>query len=219
MPAGPGSVLHNVQKDQRKELSVHRTTFMTRRLFCLVIACFVLAGSGKDSRSIRRAVLDQVQRYPKMEIQDLYKLSYQAAMGNEHLMSDSVEARRYLLEELNSIGADTTVPLVEVLTDDSAVIRVNLGPFKAQNGDAAALMAAMMDTPKTFRKSVDLLRRYWDEISVMGKEKQIPFDPEQLRRYFAEQESLKFPAVHHSDTYEREYRPAYRVILRQFMPR
>ncbi len=192
---------------------------MTRRFLLVAIPLLGLTfpATAKEPVSIRRAIHDEMRRYPDMEIQDLYKFCYQAAMGNEHIMTDTAAARQYLLSEMESVKPDRREPLIEALTNDSAVVRVNLRPYKARNGSVDALLTAMARTATTFRKSTDVLRTFWAEVMSLAGERQIHFVPSKLEEYFAAQEQAAFPAVDHSEHYLTKYTPAYRVILRRFL--
>ncbi len=194
---------------------------MTRRVFLLLIPLLglVTTGFAKEPVAIRQAILNEMHLYPDMEIQDLYKFCYQAAMGNEHIMLDTAQARRYLLNEMGSVKPDRREPLFEGLTDDSSVVRVNLRPYKAQDGSVDALLTAMERTAATFRKSTVVLRAFWGEVMGLADEREIHFVPSKLQEYFAAQEQAGFPAVDHSEHYLAKYKPAYRVILRKFLTR
>ena len=39
----------------------------------------------------------------------------------------------------------------------------------------------------------------------------------EIESFFDKMESQGFPAIHHSEVYQRIYRPAYRVVARQFL--
>ena len=67
---------------------------------------------SKEVLNIRRAVLAEVKRYPKLEIQDLYKLAYQAAMGNEHIMNDTADLQKSLNDDLAAVDAISDEPLL-----------------------------------------------------------------------------------------------------------
>ena len=156
----------------------------------------------------------QLQRYPAMQIQDLYKLVYQAAMGNEHLLTDSAMVHDYLIKELASIEASTAEPLLEEISSDGAVVRLNLRPFKARNGDHHALMQAMMQTARTFLGSQERLEQHMGYLERMADSGAIPFDANAAKSYFQEMREQGYPAVHHSIAYKENYSPAYRVILK-----
>jgi hypothetical protein len=169
-------------------------------------------GYGKEMKNIRRAVLDEVKKYPKLEIQDLYKLAYQAAMGNEHIMNDTAAAHKYLEEELASIDSSSSQPLMNYLTSDSSIARVNLRSFKAHKRNPAKLLEAMRKTASSFQPSQELLRSYLNDIETLAFDGKIPFKQNELNDYFQKMKQQNFPAVHHSKTVEENYRPAYRII-------
>ncbi len=193
---------------------------MIRRVFSLTFLAMLMSvlALAQEPPSIRQTVLDAIERHPGMDVQDLYKLAYQSALGNEHIMKDTAEARRYLRAEFDSVDANKYETLIEFLRDDGSVVRVNLRAYKGRKGSADALFTAMTQSAAAFRPSKDLLRTFWDQILVLSAGQKIPFEQAALRAYFAEQERKSFPPVDHSPFYVHENRPSYRVILRQFLP-
>jgi hypothetical protein len=175
----------------------------------LVVLTF---GCTKQDPTFEKTLKDHLQRHPKMEIQDVYKLVYQAAMGNEHLMTDTSAVRRYLMDELNSVDTSTTEPMAETISPDGELIRLNLRPYKAARGDVQDLYYAVSATSRWFQKSEKRLQRWWEEIEELGAKHKIPFERDSLRGYFVRIKSEHFPPVHHSASYTQAYRPAYRVV-------
>ena len=47
----------------------------------------------KEEDTYRQILAAHVKRYPRLEIQDLYKLVYQGAMGSKHAVGDSAQTR------------------------------------------------------------------------------------------------------------------------------
>jgi hypothetical protein len=66
------------------------------------ITIFISAAFAGDPPALRRTLLDEVRRHPQLQMQDLYKFAFQAAMGNEHIMADSAEMEKYLCQELDA---------------------------------------------------------------------------------------------------------------------
>jgi hypothetical protein len=183
-----------------------------------LIAAWFIASCANEQSAFRAVITAQLQRYPVMQIQDLYKLVYQAALGNEHLMSDSAMVHDYLIRELESVQADSSELLLEEISPDGAAVRLNLRPFKAQHGDHRALFQAMMQTARTFQKSQDRLDRYLRHLEQMAASGDIPFDATAAQSFFREMREKGYPAVHHSAAYKEQYAPAYRVILKKYAP-
>ncbi|MEX2090214.1 MAG: hypothetical protein WEB62_10600 [Bacteroidota bacterium] len=163
-------------------------------------------------------VRSHLKQYPAMEAQDLYKLLYQAALGNEHLMTDTTGIGRYLSHELETVQSSGDEPLYDVLTPDSLLVRLHLRPFKGRNGNARLLLEAMFKTAATFHPSPENLERWWLDLERLAEKKVVPFDPGELREYFQTMRSEGFPAKHHSNTFRQLYAPAYRVLLRSLLP-
>jgi hypothetical protein len=183
-----------------------------------LIAAWFIASCANEQSAFRAVITAQLQRYPVMQIQDLYKLVYQATLGNEHLMTDSAMVHDYLIRELQSVQADSSELLLEEISPDGAVVRLNLRPFKAQHGDHRALFQAMMQTARTFQKSQERLDRYLIDLEQTADSGIIPFDAEAMKTFFREMRDKSYPAVHHSAIYGEKYSPAYRVILKKYAP-
>jgi hypothetical protein len=184
-----------------------------RFLFLVTFLCIITSrGFGIPAKSIRSAVLAEVKKYPKLEIQDLYKLAYEAAMGNEHIMGNTDEARKYLNEELASIDTSSNEALIEYLFSDSTIARINLHAFKARNGNPEKLFDAMTKTAASIQPSTQWLRMFLGEIESLAANEKIPFKLQGVKNYFREMEQKKFPAVHHSKIVEERYHPSYRVV-------
>jgi len=189
---------------------------MQRNRFVIVAATLLLIACAHEPPSIRKIFAKQLQRYPAMQTEDLYKLVFQATMGNEHLMTDSAAVHDYLIHELASIQASAAEPLLEEISPDGEVVRLNLRPFKARQGDHRVLFRAIMQTARAFQKSPQRLEQYWRDLEQMAKSGAIAFDATAMQSFFREMREQGFPAVHHSTVYEEKYAPAYRVLLRKF---
>lgn len=182
-------------------------------------AIFLFAACVKKESAFEKVVLAQLQRYPALQIEDLYKLVYQAALGNEHLMTDSAMVHDYLINELASLDTSSLEPLWEEISPDGEVVRLNLRPFKARQGDQRALFHAMRQTARNFEKSPERLEQYWRDLEQMAKSGTLAFETATMQSFFQEMRETGFPAVHHSPVYQEKYAPAYRVILKKFAPR
>ncbi len=192
----------------------------TQRIIYLTLSMCIALGINysKESLNIHNAIFAEVKKCPKLEIQDLYKLAYQAAMGNEHIMTDTVEVRQYLEDELTSADSSASEPLIEYLTSDSSIARVNLRPFKAQKGNPTQLLTVMLKTASMIQPSTKLLHQFWGEVETLAEKGKIPFKKEELSNYFRDMEQQNFPPVHHSKIFENTCHPAYRIVAGKQIP-
>jgi hypothetical protein len=172
-----------------------------------------------EETAFRSILTDHVGRRPRLQVQDLYKLIYQAVRGSEHAVHDPTEVRRQLETELRNMAAGPEEPEVEVLSAEGEIVRVNLRPYLAGGGDVDSLAEAFITTAQRYRQEEGRLRRYWEYAERMSRAGTLPLPPEELEGFYAAMERAGFPAVHHSDEYRAAYRPAYRVVAWAFLCR
>jgi hypothetical protein len=165
-----------------------------------------------EDEGVSRLLLNHLERYPQMTVQDVYKLLFQAAMGAEHAVIDVEAARRRLWREWQTLGDGPEEPLIDPLLPDGSLVRLHLRPYLAAQGDPAALLDAFVRTARESRGSVEALRCYWRVAERLATAGLLPYAPEALQRFFAAMQAKAFPTVHHSAVYTQVYRPAYRVI-------
>jgi len=171
----------------------------------------------REEATFRQILASQMERYPRLQVQDLYKLVLQAAMGSEHAVRDEAAARQWLESELSRLGDGPEEPEVESISPDGAIVRVHLRPYTAKGGDPHRLLAAFLETAREYKGEEARLQQYWLWAEEMCRSGQLPFREEDLRRFFADMEAQGYPAVHHSKQYRDAYRPAYRVVARAFL--
>ncbi|MEM8488969.1 MAG: hypothetical protein AAF564_25715 [Bacteroidota bacterium] len=163
-------------------------------------------------------VNEQRNAYPAMQLEDWYKLFHQAAMGNRHLGVEDSVIFNYMLEELNSIGAAQNEQLVEYISSDSSVVRLNMRPFKAASGSPEMLFDAMKRTWKRVEQQPAQLENWGKALAILAGEQSFPFTADRVAEFFEEKQAAGFPAIHHSKAYGEAYAPAYRVLLREYVP-
>ena len=160
----------------------------------------------------------QVELYPEMDIQDWYKLLHQSSMGNRHLGVEDSIIYAYLLNEWDRIEASDNEALIEYISPDSSVVRLNLRPFKASGGSPDAVFASMKKTWDAFVPSEARLEKHLQELHRMTKQGLLGLSEETVATFIEQQKAAQYPAVHHSEEYELRYQPAYRVLERRFIP-
>jgi hypothetical protein len=170
-----------------------------------------------ESDKLKKLLDRQLLRYPVMEIQDLYKLLYQAAMGSEHVLSEFAAARSRIQDEINSFTGGGNVRC-ESISPDGTIFRIHLRPFAENPDHLDAIGEAFVLTYRSSEGSTARLRLFWSAVEQICSAGHLPFEPFQLRQFFFQQEDNHFAAVHHSSRYHKAYRPAYRVVSSQYLP-
>ena len=163
---------------------------------------------------ISQIISQHIQHYPKIQIQDLYKLLFQAAMGIEHLLQNPAPILDYLLRELDVVDAVSETQLAEPIAPE--LVRVHLRPFKARMGRPAQLVDLMMKSAANFNPSREKLTIYWHTLEEMAAQQIIPFSAPELQSFFQTKRLESLPAAHHSKIFRENYQPAYRVILKKY---
>jgi hypothetical protein len=176
-------------------------------------------GSGNPamkSSDFKSIILDHYSRYPELQIEDLYKLAHQAAMGSEHAVKDIEYARQWLFRELNHLPGASPESLVDPISPDHNIVRIHLQPYIASGGQPEKLLQAFVSTANGFRGSFDVLKHYWTSIEALAQGDQLPFPPERLREMIRQMAASGYPAIHHSTKYVEAYHPSYRVVAQRF---
>jgi hypothetical protein len=167
-----------------------------------------------------RAILNEhARRYPQWEVDDLYKLILQAAMCSEHDMGDETSLRDRLLQELAQLGPGPGEPLVDPISPDGRIVRVHLRPFTILQSPLEPLLQAYIRTSREVSPSPERLEEYAAVAILLAGEGMLPFSRGLVANFMADMRARNFPAVHHSVRYRQLYQPAYRVVLRDLLPK
>ncbi len=165
-----------------------------------------------------RILAAQFARYPRMQPADVYKLVFQATMGSRHAGLDSAMAAEWLTREVAQLGPGPAEPVVDTISPDGRMVRVNLRPYLAAGGSRDALLAAFLRTAREFRGSRAGLRRALGAVERLGGTRDLPLRRGALHTYFERMRTRGYPAVEHSDEYLGAYLPSYRVVLAALVP-
>ncbi len=165
----------------------------------------------------RQVLIRHVTRYPRLEIQDLYKLVYQGALGSEHAVTDAAEARLWLEREVEVMADGPEEPAIDPISADGQIVRVNLRPYVAEGGNLEILLESFLQTANEYKGTEAQLRHYWLYAEHSAEEDALGLVVKEMRDFFGEMERQGFPAVHHSKVYTMAYRPAYRVVMQAYL--
>jgi hypothetical protein len=162
-------------------------------------------------------LLAHERRYPLWQVQDLYKLAHQAALGSEHAVLSPEFAKRALEVEIQCTSAGNDEPLVDPLSGDGEIVRIHLRPFLNAGLLVPKLLDAFLLTAANFIGSIEMLQLYLTQAKKLASEKQIAMDVTDLAKFEVTMRGKGFPAVHHSELFKKNYQPAYRVVARNYL--
>ncbi len=158
-----------------------------------------------------------LERYPRMELADVYKLLHQAALGAGHAI-DLPCAHERLQQEVAAAGDGPDEPMPDPISPDGKLVRVHLRAYVNARHDLDALSDAFARTAREYPPSGERLERFCACLRDLASAGGIPFSREDASGYVAQMAMADYPAVHHSDAYRSLYRPAYRVIAIEYLP-
>jgi hypothetical protein len=170
-----------------------------------------------ELKILYKVLTSHLTRYLAMQVQDIYKLLHQAALGSDHAVLDPDTARRHLERELVEMGEGPSEPLLDLISPNGQLARIHLRPYVRVGKDAQALLKAFIRTANEWRGSVATLRAYGKAAAQWSEFESWPIRRAEIETFFAKMEGLNFPAVHHSAIYADLYRPAYRVVAKRFL--
>jgi hypothetical protein len=185
---------------------------------------------------VERLLRSHLARYPLLQLEDLYKLLHQGALGSEHAVTSPGAAREWMEDEIAGLGPGPEEPLIDPVSADGRIARVHLRPFLAGGGDRDALLSAFVRTANEHHGSKQEFLASWgvaESLAMAGAPEMaetpplagesgvtpflarpalLPFSRAAMSAFFAPLAAAGAPAVHHSETFERAYAPAYRVV-------
>lgn len=157
------------------------------------------------------------RRYPLWQVQDIYKLAHQAALGSEHAVFTPDLAWQRLEEEVNSLAVGVAELLLDPISADGEIVRVHLHPSIDAGFSITELLDAFLRTSIDFKGSVDVLRMYLTQAEELTAKVDIYIRAAEFKVFIDGMHETGLPAVHHSVVYREHYSPAYRVVVRGFL--
>lgn len=156
---------------------------------------------------------------PDLEVVDVYKMLFQSVFGIQHILHD--KAKRYLEEELSTLEMQKSSdePLIENISVDNVMVRVNLRPFKMRSLSSDKLFLAMVTSAKETRGTQKAFLKLWNRFKSLVEAGKLNFDRSSLGDFDRKVKKENYPPYHHSERYRRSYRPAYRVVKREVFKR
>jgi hypothetical protein len=175
-------------------------------------------------------LLEQARLRPKWQVQDVYKLAFQAALGSEHAAPGEAAAWQWLEQEIACLGAGPAGlpagkpvgkpadPALEPISPDGRLARVNLRPYLASGGSPEDLLQAFLRTAALWQGRRDTLQQYLGWAIELVERGETGFQPAEAKTCFQHLAEAGYPSAHHSSIYRELYRPAYRVVLLDLLP-
>jgi hypothetical protein len=159
----------------------------------------------------RNFIKKHIERYPKALPRDVYKLIFQGIYGVGHIITG--KAWDYLLEEAGRIPIEDYPdrPLIEPVSPDGSLVRINLRPFMRLTlslDDLFLVMTASADVEGDDERFIELWRVFVDLVET--GEIEMEMETVQGIQDLIDMKGIK--PMHHTEPYRHAYYPAYRVV-------
>ena len=169
-----------------------------------------------ENEEMLNILKDHLRRYPKMQPQDVVKLLYQNEFGPGHLVSDPLVCLNRLKDEYAYVEPDNDLPLVEDIGNGMA--RINLAPLDAIDFSLQELAVLFMRSANHVAGEMDLFLGKLSFLKAYYEDLPFCFSYEELDDYLNDYLEQGCPVVSHSETYRQFYKPAYRVVKKEYIP-
>ena len=162
---------------------------------------------------------------PNVRIEDSYKWIYQATRGGEHAVPDKESAKNWLDNEWQGMGEPTAnEPVWEPLCPGEEVGRLNLRAFQKRGGKSDDLLEAFLTSSREYKAIVEDFSAAWAELGKRLKKRPAgELNRKEWLKLDTEMKAKNYPAIHHSEQYEKAEHPAYRVLtkgeMQKLLPR
>ncbi len=163
---------------------------------------------------VENLIRPHFERRPLMRAKDAYKLLYQGVFGVGHIMGD--ESWAWLKAEAEGLDLEDQPdePLLEEVSADGSVVRLNLRPYLRRGLSLEKLFSAMKETASLGGSPMDFLKA-WAMFKTLANSGEISADKAEIEALDEGLQSGECRPQHHSDAYRDAYHPAYRVVRRE----
>jgi hypothetical protein len=165
-----------------------------------------------DSEKLFQLLQFHLDNHEGIAVQDIYKCIYQGVRGAEHLLTNPQAAQDFLKNEWHDIEAQPEVMLIEPVSIDMTVFRLNLSPYKAMDGTWEHVWDIFERSAHHFISIPDRLAELWQEFVTLCEFRKLPYPIEEVMEFSQFLINNNYPVYHHSQRYKEKNKPAYRVI-------
>ena len=167
----------------------------------------------KRKKETRERLIKHFEKYPELRAEDIFKFIFQSSFGCEHLVSNESAALEYIKREYASLSGGGE-ERVEKLDGDYS--RVHLSCLSDGLSPETLARIFCLSAKKEGNGAEELIEKLGVATELV-REGIIRLDREDFEKRLDEWREAGYPAIHHSDEFRAEYRPAYRVISDRYV--
>ena len=166
-----------------------------------------------DRESTHKLLKEHQERRPLIMGTDFYKLIFQGVYGVGHIMGEGPWDGLLKESEKLNLQKKCGEPLIENVSANGEVIRVNLRPYVKSGLPLEGLFMAMRETAQIEGSSEDFMDA-WKILKETADRGDLNITSDEIMNLDRELEEKGVILHHHSEEYRRAYEPAYRVVRR-----
>lgn len=164
------------------------------------------------TQTTKEWLLTHLRQYPQAQLGDVLKALHQSAFGCEHLLTDLPQAVARIQEEFDRASPVSEAPVQPL---DGAFCRIDLSVL--QHGlHAQTLGKLFFLSAQPQENAVRDLEEKLTVLIQLCRDRFLPFDADAAKTEIAKWKAAAYPARRHSAAFHAAYKPAYRVIKKEF---
>ncbi|MDD3851467.1 MAG: hypothetical protein PHS13_07625 [Firmicutes bacterium] len=171
-------------------------------------------------KGLKKLLLNQYRRYPRMECQDMVKLIYQNEFAGGHLISNERDSLKGLEEECRTLirhSRDIERPADLIFEDiGNGLCRLHLEALEHTSIDLATINKFFVSTANSACGSIRSLEAKLEVFRQCCREGLLPYAADRVEAYLRGYRSRNYPPVSHSKVYRGLYLPAYRIVRTEY---
>ena len=167
----------------------------------------------EHKKKTQKLLMEHYQKYPCLQIQDIFKFLYQSSFGCEHLLADSDTVIARIRKELNE-GCSNEGDFIDCL--DGEYSRIHLS-YLGQGLSVETLGKLFIKSATSEPDGMKNLEKKLQVAEELVREQVIAFSLGEWSEACDEWRKKEYPAIHHSAIFREMYKPTYRVISNQYI--
>lgn len=168
---------------------------------------------------MKKILLKQYDRYPKMQIRDMVKLIYQNEFAGGHMIRNEKSSLEKLKNECSLLKSNSTnEKILENVFDEigNGLCRLNLKSLEHYDIKLTTINKFFLATANSICGSIKSFEEKLEVLIQCCEDGELPYSVEELKGYLNDYKDKNYPPVSHSETYRSAYNPAYRIVKSEY---
>ncbi len=162
---------------------------------------------------ITKLLINHINQYPLVQIQDIVKFLYQGEFGPKHMIGTENKSFQFLKDEYKSIDDCLETIMSENLGND--LVRLHLNSL--DQNMISLVNKFFIQTAHNMQGDIEVFKSKLRLFKDMCRDDALPFHALEVDNYLKRYQEEGYRAIHHSDIFKKSYHPSYRVIDNNYL--